>query len=105
MIKKLLLITGLMLSTSLWASPMDNVCHLTVGEGAEKIYECERNNILVLKEIPLDVVQTMITNWCRFDRQINTSKSEANELGIEHVNISCVMYDNEPRKSVTVKYN
>ena len=102
-INKILLLTSLLISGGLWASPMDNVCHLTVGEGAEKIYECERNNILVLKEIPLDVVQTMITNWCRFDRQINTSKSEANELGIEHVNISCVMYDNEPRKSVTTK--
>lgn len=49
LIKKVLLITGLMISANAWASPMDNVCHLTVGEGADKIYECERNNILALK--------------------------------------------------------
>ena len=56
MIKKIILITGLMLSTSLWASPMDDICNLHsdgYGRMSSSAYtmlenKCERNNILQL---------------------------------------------------------
>jgi len=53
--KKLILITGILLSTSLWAD-MDKICYMYQEQGriAEDTYDfikdnCERNNIINLK--------------------------------------------------------
>ena len=56
--KKLILITGILLSTSLWASPMDTICRVDAGESGydadefifnnSRIVERSGNNILIL---------------------------------------------------------
>ena len=80
MIKKIILITGLMLSANLWAD-MDNICFVNANAGMNKFNSvtwnhirdnCERNNILVVFKIK-DVANLMqfIPRYCRYDRAIN----------------------------------
>ena len=94
MIKKLILITGLMLSANLWAD-MDYYCEVDWNELYEhvtKIREnCERNNILFMRDIPEGNISRVIAEYCRQDRQINVSNyGELKEL-------VCVLYDKEAR--------
>ena len=116
MIKKLILITGAFLSTSLWASPMDKVCSVDIDfrqntnfSAIEKtISRCERNNILTFYGHSTEEIYdagygvespTMISIpfadfiylFCRFDRQI-VQTIEGN-----YKYVSCVLYDNKPR--------
>ncbi len=114
--KKLLLITCVFLSTSLWASPMDSVCSVDIDfrqntnfPAIEKtISRCERNNILTFYGHSTEEIydadyglgrSTMISIpfadfiylFCRFDRQIVRS-IEGN-----YTYVSCVLYDNKHR--------
>ena len=67
--KKLLLLTGLTISTSLWASPMDKYCEVSWNELYEhvtKIREnCERNNILFMRYIPEENISRVIAEYWR----------------------------------------
>jgi len=118
--KKLILITGILLSTSLWASPMDTVCSIYISDnmrginterGIEEFIKenCERNNIIRFYGRPdknvFNVAQkqqepylseipfeTFISSWCRFDRNVR-DESE----GVFRT-ITCVLYSNESRK-------
>ena len=112
--KKLILITGILLSTSLWAD-MDKVCLISADYKNENwvikkhiLEKCERNNILsivgtmsntnfnyaekdeepILGTIPYDY---FVTYYCRFDRNVNDMTDG------DFRTISCVLYDNEPR--------
>jgi hypothetical protein len=97
MIKKLLLITGLMLSANLWAD-MDIYCEVDWNELFEhvtKIREnCERNNILFMRYIPEENISRVIAEYCRHDRQINVSNYGAVK------ELVCVLYDSEARISL-----
>ena len=106
MIKKLLLLTGLTISTSLWAD-MDNRCFLN----AEKIFtaskqqayilaNCERNNILHLVNIFEGALPIVISQFCRYDRNITEHQSKS-ITGV--TTLTCLLYDNEPRKIIKAK--
>ena len=49
---------------------------------------CERNNILSLYDV--SDKRDVIIKWCRFDREIYTTKKT----------VTCVLYDNKPRTRV-----
>ena len=101
--KKLLLITGILLSTSLWASPMDTVCSIEtqsgflIAEDYERIEaDCERNNILFILGLDVISVPYMEVQFCRYDRNVDVLP-----YGFDNkYNISCVLYDNKPRKEI-----
>lgn len=93
--KHLLILTSLLISGSLWASPMDKYCEVSWNELYEhvtKIREnCERNNILFMRDIPEQNIPRVIAEFCRHDRQINVSDyRKLKEL-------VCVLYDKEAR--------
>ena len=99
MTKKLILITGILLSTSLWADDMDYQCSITttdkyinqITHGQAIKDKCERNNIFrvaFLDDLGLD---NAIAMYCRFDRAINTIETNKGWT------LSCVLYDNEAR--------
>ena len=101
--KKLTLITGILLSTSLWASPMDNVCTVDLKEDSDFLGKhsllvrenCERNNILNIYGVKEYIkADAMVTAWCRYDRHINIYEY----FGVFMVN--CVLYDNKPREII-----
>ena len=99
MIKKLLLITGLMLSANLWADfEMDYYCEVDWNEIYEHVTEirenCERDNILFMRDIPEEYISRIIAEYCRHDRQINSSNyGSLKEL-------VCVLYDKRARISI-----
>ena len=95
--KILLLITSLFFSGGLFAeSPMDSKCVAPVFERTEYIKaNCERNNILVIYNAQEGFLATMISEWCRYDREINYSPINAN------YSLTCVLYSNEPRKTIS----
>jgi len=125
-LKKLILITSVFLSTSLWASPMDSVCYVWI-EKDEKAssYEiedyitenCERNNIVHFNsffegvnnynysprgeepfwgKVPWDSLKA---SWCRFDR--NVFDETAMPFGeSKYRKIICVLYDTKPREII-----
>jgi len=102
--KKLLILTSLLISGSLWASPMDKICLVETSTGFvskesfEHIYKnCERNNILeamYLNEINLHI---LITNFCRFDRNVEKNITEAGWM------VSCVLYSHSPKEIIKIK--
>ena len=103
MIKKLLLLTGLTISTSLWAD-MDDVCAVYWNDNTHNVLqtyieeECERNNILEIETMPSYHTQIVISGFCRFDRQIVlTNTFENNE---KYNDLICVIYDNERRQKI-----
>ena len=106
MIKKLILITGILLSTSLWASPMDNICYL--GDTQYELTnflknriksECERNNIFQVDNMSVYGVRDTITAYCRYDREITTFERPIPDIpGEKYYDLSCVLYSNEGRK-------
>ena len=119
--KKLILITGILLSTSLWAD-MDKQCYIFIDafEGTDSYFgiadyigeNCDRDNIVVFAsledgkevfnweekgkeprymQIPFG---DLIATWCRYDRNVNTTQ----RLGEKTV--SCVLYSNKPREII-----
>lgn len=90
--KKLLMISGLLLSSGLFAG-MDEVC-LVYGDDERTIRKCERDNILEFRNI--DTQSSLLSNiakWCRHDREINHFFNE--QRGYQ---LSCVLYSNRPRR-------
>ena len=92
--KILLLISGLLFSGGLFAD-MDNICGADYTTEINFIQkQCERNNILMLTNIPANFVNKTIAKWCRHDREISYVP-----IGIS-MNLTCVLYSNEPREEV-----
>tara|TARA_B100000609_G_C16942190_1_gene294717 strand:+ start:204 stop:536 length:333 start_codon:yes stop_codon:yes gene_type:complete len=107
--KKLLLITFLFLITPDAKANMDYVCMVYYGkenlEGWIK-QNCERNNILHLFSIPSRYILNVTSRWCRQDREINYLVQTDERLNSfededELFKLSCVLYDNKPRKIIT----
>ena len=107
--KKIILITGILLSTSLWAD-MDYECSVMadskIGDMPWRVLEyikdnCERNNIFKVHGLDEEGLYKAIPKWCRMDREINFWKSEREERE-EYYYLVCVLYDNEWRKDVVL---
>ena len=100
MVKKLLLLKGLMLSMGLWASPMDTICRVDAGESGydadEFILEnCERNNIIMFINLDPDAPPWIISEWCRYDRNVTKHLKS-----MSATDVTCVLYDNKRRNEV-----
>ena len=106
--KKLILITGVFVSTSLWAD-MDDICSVNIEKNVGYIAmyheeeikaKCERNNIL--RVYGLDERNLISTKaiWCRFDRHI--SERKINRPENNQYRLTCVLYDNEPRRTIEI---
>ena len=100
--KKLLLITFLFLITPHAKADMDYTCEMEFSsEISDYIKEnCERNNILILDRVPRLFLIDTIAYWCRKDREINYYLIPEPILDF---NLTCVLYDSEPRKPVASK--
>ena len=108
--KKLILITGVFLSTSLWAD-MDKSCNIYWLETEDfstsnflHVYideQCERNNILEIEAMPHYQTASVISGYCRFDRQIVITNTSLDSE--EYNDLSCVLYDNESRERIDIK--
>lgn len=112
--KKLILITGILLSTSLWASPMDKICYTKTSPIAEEekldydfvkhlkfiMNNCERNNILNVVGIGSTYVDYYEAQFCRFDRNVNKTLVSGTE-GDGIYDMNCVLYSNIPRTSIS----
>ena len=104
--KKLILITGILLSTSLWASPMDTKCIVDAGasgyDADDWILEnCERNNIFHVQMLEPDSVPWVVSEWCRYDRNVTETEYIINLRGKGLVvDVTCVLYDNKRRGEV-----
>ncbi len=109
--KKLILITGILISTSLWAD-MDKMCFIyqskySEGNLTEEHIEyinnkCERNNILVVHNINSFYLNTLTSGYCRADRNVNVIKGdspEREEEGDRYL-MNCVLYDNKTREVI-----
>tara|TARA_B100000963_G_C22249508_1_gene503589 strand:- start:230 stop:544 length:315 start_codon:yes stop_codon:yes gene_type:complete len=100
--KKLILITGILLSTSLWAD-MNKICNVEGFVGKLDThsvfieFECERNNILEAKSIYQSSVTFVVSNYCRFDRNIHVQKSE---VASDVFDLVCVLYSPKGRMRV-----
>ena len=97
--KKILLITLLFLITPYAKADMDYIC--SPGNDMDTIekfivLKCERNNIVSFKFIDEYFVQTLISTWCRHDREINYNVV-LNITDTESYQLVCVLYDNKPR--------
>ena len=109
--KKLSLLTGVLLSTSLWASPMDEICSLkgnAFGEFDKEAWNrlensCMRNNILEVTNISRKTLLFVINSYCRFDRNVYTgkrfriSKDNVSSVDDSRVDLGCVLYAPEGR--------
>ena len=105
MIKKLILITGILLSTSLWAD-MDNRCFIYLTDDTEGTItednldfiaeNCERNNILQVSFVDLTSIHMLTSGLCRADRNVNVFESGLEDLYL----FDCVLYDNIARKRI-----
>jgi len=95
--KIILLILGLFFSGGLFASSMDKVCSIYSQDGGVMDSNtiknrCERNNIFVYSNLQVNELVFRISEWCRYDREINY------ELDIHgKYRLTCVLYSNEPR--------
>ena len=104
MIKKIILITGLMLSANLWAD-MDYTCSFFFSDSIEEMDKenieilCERNNIFRAFGFDEEGLHKAIAQYCRFDREIDFYRSEKPETYRGYY-LTCVLYDDEPRKSI-----
>ena len=77
MIKKLILITGILLSTSLWLVLWIIYVVQRYSVRANNFQnriksECERNNIFQVDNMSVYGVRDTITAYCRYDREITT---------------------------------
>ena len=99
----LLLFTPLAFTYEFGDLEMDNICYLSVGKRYKNSNTimpldvqirnrgCKRNNIAIISFDEMYRDGTIIPYWCRFDRQIVTSKGEGS------MHITCVLYDTESR--------
>ena len=108
--KKLILITGILLSTSLWAD-MDKQCFINepvdmVNAEKHKKYileNCQRNNILMITQVTSLASAFLEAQYCRFDRNVNKTLIKVRSDGNKYTNnyyFNCVLYSNEPREDV-----
>ena len=99
--KKLLLITFLFLITPDAKADMDYVCLIPDGINMNVQIEkgCERNNILQIYDVPQDKLITLISLYCRQDREINYLLHTSRPV----YRLSCVLYDNKPRQYLKYK--
>ena len=102
--KKFLLLSGLLFSGGLFASPMDERCYIngsaSLDYQIEKIAAfCERNNLLYLTRANEFYIINAISLWCRKDRAINFVKVSDYDKGGPsfRYELSCVLYSNKPR--------
>ena len=103
--KKIILLTGLMLSANLWASPMDDICNLHsdgYGRMSSSAYtmlenKCERNNILQGVRFNSVTLTVLINGYCRFDRNVWYEKIEAEP---DMYDFGCVLYAPEKRERI-----
>ena len=58
---------------------------------------CERNNILQIYDVPKVKLITLISLYCRQDREINYIQRNNN------FDLTCVLYDNKIRKIIPLK--
>ena len=94
--KKLLLIPLLFLITPYAKADMNYVCLIPYGINMNVQIEkgCERNNILQVFDVPQDNLITLISLYCRQDREINYLLHTPRPV----YRLTCVLYDNKPRK-------
>ena len=99
--KKLLLITGILLSTSLWAD-MDKICYMFEEQGntAQGTYDyiednCERNNIVNFSSFTQFNSDKLIARYCRHDREINLIERSRYDF-----DLVCVLYSPEGREEI-----
>ena len=98
--KKLLLITFLFLIIPHAKADMDYICEVDFNDAILFISEnCERDNILLLEEVPRKYLINNITYWCRQDRQINYLYTYDRD-GESLYDLSCVLYANSARRSI-----
>jgi len=101
--KNLLILTSLLISGSLWASPMDDVCSLegnSLGFATDypKLEEwCERNNILEVTKIRLSDVTFWVNSYCRFDRNVYVQEIKQPKGKRIFYDLGCVLYDPKGR--------
>ena len=93
--KKLLLITFLFLITPDAKADMDYVCNVNTLSSSDLIRNCERNNILHYRYLNKAQLPSMISKWCRHDREIHYI--QVDKLS-DVYDLTCVLYDNKPRK-------
>ena len=112
--KKLILTTGILLSTSLWASPMDEICSIegnSFGGFDKEAWDtlensCARNNILEVKKISHQTLLFVVNSYCRFDRNVftgkrfNISKDNVRSMSTTRVDLGCVLYAPEGRARI-----
>ena len=100
--KKYLLAILLFSITSHAKADMDYTCEMEFSSQiSDYIKEnCERNNILILDRVPRLALIDTIAYWCRKDREINYYLIPE---PIQDFNLTCVLYDNKPRKPVQLK--
>ena len=110
--KNLLILTSLIISGSLWASPMDNICevYLEVDTGYMMpkdskfiINNCERNNVLKVRSIREFYLTSTVANWCRYDRNV-VNQSRVQTIGEYRgeilIDLTCVLYDRFARRKI-----
>lgn len=111
-LNKIILITGILLSTSLWAD-MDKVCLVSnspnglddIERHKQNIFEnCERNNILNVLNVSSYAKDFFEAYYCRFDRNVNATinKLRSDENKTKWL-LNCVLYDNKPRDVIVIK--
>ena len=90
--KKILLITFLFLITPDAKADMDYTCEMQFSsEISDYIKEnCERNNILFYFNVRKQNHLFYISEYCRFDRNIERSETR----------FTCVLYNNKPRTGI-----
>ena len=100
--KKYLLAILLFLVTSYAKADMDYTCEMEFSSQISDYIKqnCERNNILILDRVPRLALIDTIAYWCRKDREINYYLIPEPILDF---NLTCVLYDNKPRKPVQLK--
>ena len=100
--KKYLAAILLFLVTSYAKADMDYTCEMEFSSQISDYIKqnCERNNILILDRVPRLALIDTIAYWCRKDREINYYLIPEPILDF---NLTCVLYDNKPRKPVQLK--
>ena len=105
--KKLILITGILLSTSLWASPVEEFfCKVERYNDIATIRNvCVKNSIIMFRNLEPDWATWAMAEYCRFDRHIHLREYIPKQYGMERrrekliAELTCVLHDNLPRGS------
>tara|TARA_B100000963_G_scaffold319199_1_gene300852 strand:+ start:101 stop:421 length:321 start_codon:yes stop_codon:yes gene_type:complete len=105
--KKLILITGILLSTNLWANPEETQCKVESYNDTSTIRGvCDKNGIIMFRNLDPDWAHWTIADYCRFDRHIHLKeriKKENNGREKLIVDVTCVLYDNVTRSQAKRK--